>query len=97
MRIMAYDAHMKQRINLTIDAELISRARAMAHQQKSSISRLVEKGLEGITKSSGRRHRSFADQWAARLKLAPRNPADQKREYLWRKYGLAGNADSHRH
>lgn len=88
---------MKQRVNLTIDAKLVARARALAHRQKTSISRLVEKGLQDLTKATGRQGRSFADQWMAKLKLAPRNPADQKREYLWRKYGLTGDADSHRH
>lgn len=88
---------MKRRINLTIDAELVERAKALAHQQDVSVSRLVEKGLQGLTANSERPSKRFADQWMGRLTLAPRNPADRKREHLWRKYGLTGSADSHRH
>lgn len=86
---------MKQRINLTIDAKLIVRAKAIAHEQKTSISRLVEKGLQNLPEAPARRSKSFADRWIGRLKLAPRNPADKRREHLWRKYGLIKNEDSH--
>ena len=88
---------MKRRINLTIDAKLVGRAKALAHQEGTSVSRLVEEGLLGRTDNSALQSKRFADQWMGRLTLAPRNPADLKRERLWRKYGLTGNADSHRH
>jgi KaiC/GvpD/RAD55 family RecA-like ATPase len=97
MRISEDNAHMKQRINLTIDAQLVARAKRQAHEQNTSVSCLVEKGLQAVTAGTSRRRRSFVDRWAGRLKLAPRNAADRKREYLWRKYGLAEDADSHRH
>jgi len=86
---------MKQRINLTIDAQLVARAKRLAHERKTSVSCLVEKGLQAVTAETNRRQKSFADRWAGRLKLAPRNAADRKREYLWRKYGLAEDADPH--
>jgi hypothetical protein len=97
MRIIEHNAHMKRRINLTIEAELVARAKALAHQRKSSISRLVEKGLQTLTKDAESQGKSFADKWMGKLKLAPRKPADPKREHLLRKYGLTGDADSHRH
>jgi hypothetical protein len=95
MRIIDHNAHMKRRVNLTIDAELVVRARNLAHQRKSSISRLVEKGLQDLTKELDVQGENFAEKWMGKLKLAPRNSADPKRERLWRKYGLTGNADSH--
>jgi len=97
MRTLVDNAHMKQRVNLTLDGKLLARAKALAHQQKTSISRLVEKGLQDLTKVSVGQGRSFADRWMGKLKLVPRNPADPKREYLWRKHGLAGDANSRRH
>jgi hypothetical protein len=95
MRILKDNAHMKRRINLTINAKLVERAKALAHQQETSVSRLVEKSLQGLTDKSERPAMRFADEWMGKLTLAPRNPADRKREHLWRKYGLTGNADSH--
>jgi len=86
---------MKQRVNLTIDAKIVARAKRVAHQQGISISRLVEKGLQSLTKGPDLQDKSFAERWAGKLRLAPRHPADRKREYLWRKYKLAGNADPH--
>ncbi len=97
MRIIDHNAHMKRRVNLTIDAKLVIRAKALAFQRGSSISQLVEKGLRDLTRDSDVQGKGFSDRWMGKLKLAPRNPADPKRESLWRKYKLAGNADSHRH
>ncbi len=84
---------MKRRINLTLDDKLVARARRVAHRQRISISRLVEKGLQGLTKEADFQDKSFAERWAGKLKLSPRNPADRKREHLWRKYRLADDAD----
>ena len=95
MRIRKHNAHMKQRINLTLDAQLITRAKRLAHQKNTSVSSLVEKGLKAITADAGRSQRTFADQWMGKLKLEPRNQADTKREHLWRKYRLGEHADSH--
>jgi hypothetical protein len=97
MRIILDNAHMKRRINLTIDAKLIAQARNIAHQRKSSISNLVEQGLQTLSKSPDRHDLSFAERWAGKLRLAPRDPADRKRERLWRKYRLVSNENSYRH
>ena len=86
---------MKRRINLTIDAQLIARTKRLAHQRKTSISQLVETGLRAIHPEENAPHSSFAEQWSGKLKLAPRNPEDPRQNFLWRKYGLGENADSH--
>jgi hypothetical protein len=88
---------MKRRVNLTIDAKLVVQAKTFAHRQGTSISMLVEKGLQNLTRDSDIQGASFADKWAGKLNLAPRDPKDRQREHLWRKYKLAGNANSHRH
>jgi hypothetical protein len=49
MRIPGDNAHMKRRVNLTIDARLVKRARMLAHRQKTGISGLVEKVLRAVT------------------------------------------------
>jgi hypothetical protein len=97
MRMLDHNAHMKRRVNLTIDAKLVVRAKALARRQGSSISQLVEKGLQDLARGSSIQGKSFSDRWMGKLKLAPRNPADPKREHLLQKYKLTENADSHRH
>jgi hypothetical protein len=48
MRISEDKAHRKRRINLTLDAPLVDLAKAMAHQQTTGKSRMVEKGLRSL-------------------------------------------------
>ena len=86
---------MKRRLNLTVDSEVIDRAKALAHKVGTSVSQLVEKELLKLTNAPARRKLKFADQWMGKLKPAPRDPKDQKREHLWHKYGLTGDANSH--
>ena len=97
MRISKDNAHMKRRVNLTLDAKLVARARAVAHRQRTSVSQLVEEGLQRLTGDSKTQGKSFADRWMGKLRLAPRDPEDRKREYLWRKHKLSQNEDSDRH
>jgi hypothetical protein len=55
---------------LTIDAELAAQARNFDHRRKSSISSLVEKGLQNLTKDSDIQGKNFADKCMAKQKLA---------------------------
>jgi hypothetical protein len=95
MRMIDHNAHMKRRVNLTIDAKLVVQAKALALQQGSSFSQLVEKGLQDLARNSDIQDKSFSDRWMGKLRLAPRNPVDPKREHLLKKYKLTENADSH--
>jgi hypothetical protein len=88
MRMVDHNAHMKRRITLTIDAKLVVRAKALALQQGSSISQLVEKGLQDLAGDSDIQDKSFSERWMGKLRPAPRNPADPKREYLLKKHKL---------
>jgi hypothetical protein len=97
MRMNNQNTHMKRRVNLTLDAKLVLRAKALALQQGSSVSQLVEKGLQDLAKDFDIQAKRFSDKWMGKLHLAPRNPADPRQELLFRKYKLTENADSHRH
>ncbi len=69
MRIPEDNAHMKRGINLTIEAQLLARAKKLAHERNTSVSCLVEKGLQAVTAETNRPRKSFADRWAGRLEL----------------------------
>ena len=63
-------------------------AKALAHQRGSSISALVEAGLQNLANNADLKGASFTDKWMGKLTLAPTNPADLKRERLMQKYKL---------
>ena len=83
---------MKQRVSLTIDPEVMRRARRIAHQRNSSVSQMVEDFLTRVTRPSAKEVEDIVEKWAGKLKLAPRAPDDPRREHLWKKYGLADHA-----
>jgi hypothetical protein len=86
---------MKRRVNLTIDANVLRRARRVARQRHTSISQLVEDLLEPlVAEPPAREPEDFVEKWAGNLRLAPRDPSDPRREHLWKKYGLTKHADS---
>jgi hypothetical protein len=78
---------MKQRLNLTVDADLIRLARQVAHERDTSISVLVEEYLRNLPSRGPGSGAAFVAKWAGRLSLAPPD-GDPRREYLWRKFAL---------
>ena len=60
---------MKTKLTLTIDAELVPRAKAWAAEQGMSLSALVEASLRERTGEPGA---SLVDRWAGRFELAER-------------------------
>jgi len=86
---MADNAHMKQRLNLTVEADLIRRARQVAHERDTSVSALVEEYLRNLPSRAPGSGAAFIARWAGRLSLAPLpEGGDARREYLWRKFAL---------
>jgi hypothetical protein len=85
---------MKQRVSLTIDPKVMRKARHIAHQRRTSVSQLVEDLLNHLTQPSAREPEDLVEKWAGKLKLAPRDLHDPRREHLWKKYGLADRADT---
>ncbi len=76
---------MKRRMNLTLDANVIRRARRLARQSRTSVSQLVEDLLSRITEPSAGEPEDFVEKWAGNLTLAPRDLRDPRREHLWKK------------
>jgi hypothetical protein len=87
VRIIVDNTHMKQRLNLTVEADLIRLARQVAHERDTSISALVEEYLRNLPSRAPGSGAAFVAKWAGRLSLAPPD-GDPRREYLWRKYAL---------
>jgi hypothetical protein len=81
---------MKQRLNLTVEADLIRRARQVAHERNTSVSGLVEEYLRGLPSRAPGGGAAFIAKWAGRLIPAPLD-GDPRRQYLWHKYSLEQN------
>jgi Family of unknown function (DUF6364) len=78
---------MKQRLNLTVDADLVRLARQVAHERGPSVSALVEEYLRHLPSRAPGSGAAFIAEWAGRLSLAPLDPeGDPRRESLWRKF-----------
>ncbi len=72
---------MKQKLTVTIDAELIPRAKRYARGRGVSLSSLIEDALERLT---GAEETSFAERWKGRFEPAGRN--DPRYDALADKY-----------
>lgn len=77
---------MKQRLTITVDAEVAPVAKRYARSRGMSLSSLVEQALRELTADM---EPSFAEQWAGAWegKLRPPEGDDPRYEYLARKYG----------
>ena len=73
---------MKQKLTITIDAELLTRAKRHARAQGVSLSSLVEQSLRRLTEENTG---SFASRWRGKFRAS--EPADGPRyRALARKY-----------
>ena len=72
---------MKKKLTITVDAELIPRAKRYARSRRVSLSSLIEKSLRDMT---GDDTPSFASRWRGRFHAAHRD--DLRYERLARKY-----------
>ena len=82
---------MKQRLNLTVDADLVRSARQVAHERDTSVSALVEEFLRSLPSHEPVSGAAFVAKWTGRLRPAPPD-GEPRREYLWRKYDLRQHA-----
>lgn len=73
---------MKTKLTITIDRELLPRAKRYARSQGVSLSGLVESALREIT---GPDTTSFTEKWTGQLQLADRD--DERFKALLEKYG----------
>lgn len=61
---------MKQKINLTLDGELISRTKRYARKKGISVSALIESLLDGAVSKEDSR---FSQKWQGKFKLADKD------------------------
>lgn len=76
---------MKQRLTITVDAEVAPVAKRYARSRGMSLSSLVEQALRELTAEEAEAP-SFVEQWAGKFAPAERH-GDPRYEYLARKYG----------
>ena len=72
---------MKQKLTITIDADLVPKAKRYARSRGVSLSSLIEESLRGV---AGADAPSFAARWRGRFKAAERD--DPRYDALAKKY-----------
>lgn len=77
---------MKDRLTVTIDAELAGRAKRTAHLRKTSVSGVVEASLRSTLRPPARPPLSFSERWAGKLSLKPDDAGDARLSALKAKY-----------
>jgi hypothetical protein len=80
---------MKDRLTVTIDAELAGQAKRTAHLRKTSVSGVVEASLRAALRAPVRPTRSFSERWTGKFTLRPDDPADARLSALKAKHHLA--------
>ena len=78
---------MKDRVTLTIDPDVVGRAKKIAHERKTTVSALVE-DLIRRTSIAPELEADFVDKWAGKLSARKRSRRDPRFAYLKKKYGL---------
>ena len=72
---------MKAKLTVTIDEELIPRAKEHARAQGVSLSELIERALRALT---GRERTTFAERWRGQFRPAGRK--DERYKQMEKKY-----------
>lgn len=72
---------MKKKLTITVDAELLPRAKRYARSQGVSLSSLIEGSLRGLTEDLGP---DFVEKWRGRFEAARRD--DERFRALAEKY-----------
>ncbi len=79
---------MKDRLTVTIDAELAGQAKRVAHLRKTSVSGVVEASLRSALGTTVRPGLPFSERWAGKFTLRSDNPGDLRHSALKAKYHL---------
>ena len=79
---------MKSRLTLTIDPQVMHRAKVYARSRNQSLSSLVEDFLSDMDGSKGdeKPSETFSSRWEGKLKVVPKD--EDRFKYLSKKYGL---------
>lgn len=78
--------NMKTRLTVTIDPDILDRAKKLAYARKTNVSALVEDLLR--TAPATAKDEDFATRWAGKYTLAPSNEDDVRMRALKAKYKL---------
>ena len=73
---------LKQKLTITVDAELVPRAKNYARSRGVSLSSIIEKSLEEV---AGEARPSFASRWRGKFRAAERE-GDPRYDALAKKY-----------
>ena len=79
---------MKDRLTVTIDAELAGRTKRTAHLRKTSVSGVVEASLRSALRTPARPAVPFSERWAGKFTLRPDDPGDLRLSALKTKHRL---------
>jgi hypothetical protein len=79
---------MKDRLTVTVDAELAAHARQVAHRRGTSVSGLLESLLREALASRPKRSIAFADRWSGRFSVKPNPSGDARLAALKAKHSL---------
>jgi len=79
---------MKERITVTVDRDLVVRAKRLAHHQGTSLSGLVENSLQASLASRARPAGSFVERWAGTFSVREAGDHDMRLKGLKSKHGL---------
>jgi hypothetical protein len=80
--------HIKDRLTVTVDAELAAHARQVAHSRGTSVSGLLESLLREALASRPRRSHAFADRWSGQFSVTPNTSGDARLAALKAKHSL---------
>lgn len=80
--------HMKNRLTVTLDADLAAHARQVAHDRGTSVSGFVESVLRAALSRRSRRSAGFAERWSGRFSVAPETLDDPRLAALKTKHRL---------
>ncbi len=72
---------MKTKLTVTVDEELLPRAKGFARSRGVSLSHLIEQALRELSDAD---RPSFADRWRGKLRAA--NRSDERFQHLAEKY-----------
>lgn len=80
--------HMKDRVTVTMDRELIVQAKRLAHKTGTSLSGLVERSLQASLAPRAKPAGSFVDRWEGKFTVRETKGADLRLQALKAKHHL---------
>jgi len=80
--------HMKERITVTVERDLILKAKRLAHHRGTSLSGLVASSLQASLVAKKEPAGSFVERWAGKFSVREDDSSDPRLKALKSKYNL---------